>query len=592
MILYGINGTAYNIKDQVKKSGGEGAIHALLDYSTILAKIYHENKRANERKQKISYMVSCQPRPDSDVWKQIGWPLDMLHDHRGRFVGFLMPYLESTAELNILYQYTHEKAVSTTKQRVRIAMNICATLDTLHNQDIVVGDFNPSNIGVDVKQGYVAFFDADSFHIIDRVGDRAFRCEVGYGGYIAPELLTKLQAPQAKLSTLKLHTFTPYTDNFALAIHVFRLLMNGVTPYLGVQKGTGPLSTLHGSDNDFILQDRYCFKPGFKSYSKLVPPLDTLPDYLRKLVNQAFIDGYRNPKSRPTPKDWYYALEEYSSELTRCSVNPDHYHLKSRLHCAWCKVESEYRQKAGYPPRVTANPHSSKSRSKPKVNLTPEDKPIPIPSYTMPDPNQRAGINQSKGGWYAKVKKIFTENKDLLSWISILGLVIMSLFFIIKPNIHEHINISFLKDFFTSSVKQSQQRREESTINTQPTEVPYVPPELAIDPSTGMLSCPNSYPSRIQAGGTATVCEREVFPILWNNLESTGEKILLIYSGGQINILEGPRCLGKDSWFYVEVPVDTHVYEYASDQSGYMVEPYTGWVSEGDKAESTYILCP
>ena len=87
----------------------------------------------------------------------------------------------------------------------------------------MIGDLNDKNVLVDMETAQVTLIDNDSFHIASNSGTH--RCNVGMGEYIAPEIqgINFRKAP--------LPTFTTSTDNFSLAILVFKHLMNGLHPF-------------------------------------------------------------------------------------------------------------------------------------------------------------------------------------------------------------------------------------------------------------------------------------------------------------------------------------------------------------------------
>ena len=62
---------------------------------------------------------------------------------------------------------------------------------------------------------------------------------------------------------MKLPTFTKDTDNFALAIHVGRLLMNGHSPFNGIPIRS-PDNTPTGTGHEAVRNDSYCFKSGYR----------------------------------------------------------------------------------------------------------------------------------------------------------------------------------------------------------------------------------------------------------------------------------------------------------------------------------------
>ena len=171
-----------------------------------------------------------------DVLQCITWPLDVLYDENG-FVGYVMKRVKSVASLSELY--------SDTKYNLHIRMyaayNLCAAIDTIHSVGQVCGDLNPRNIcinldGNDKDVYHVTLVDADSYHFVTE--GTIYRCEVGLADYLAPEIQQKISG-DITLKNAPLPTFTRETDLFALAVHVFSLLMNGSHPFACAKKENG-----------------------------------------------------------------------------------------------------------------------------------------------------------------------------------------------------------------------------------------------------------------------------------------------------------------------------------------------------------------
>jgi DNA-binding helix-hairpin-helix protein with protein kinase domain len=217
---------------------------------------------------KITHMA--QNPPSESVMTQVAWPLDPVFEENGAFAGFVMPRLRITAELGKVYEYPSQTNI-TFRQKLILAENICVVIHAVHEAGYIFGDFNPRNIGVDLNTGMVAFLDTDSYHIVlDRAKNLAYRCNVCAPGYCAPELLKKCaehitahpeDQDQAYAKT-PLDTFTRETDHFALAIHIFRLLMNGFSPYGGIRETESASVGAPGVGDQAVKRDSYCFKKG------------------------------------------------------------------------------------------------------------------------------------------------------------------------------------------------------------------------------------------------------------------------------------------------------------------------------------------
>ncbi len=291
--------------------------------------------------------------PASSVLNQVAWPMDVVYDEYRQFKGFVMPKLDITAELGDVYVYPPSKPESRIAYNYKLilAMNICTVIHAVHNAGYVFGDFNPRNIGINMKTGKVAFLDTDSYHIvINEKANKAYRCKVCLDGYVAPELLKQCE-PYKKdtYENAPLPTFTRETDNFALAIHIFKLLMNGYTPFNGIKENETASTSSPGIGNQAIKRDSYCFKAGNKPQAAAVPPANVLPDKIKKLFDRAFIDGKNNPKKRSDAQEWYSALSDYEKTLVVCSKNPIHMYKRGLSSCPWCDADERYHQSINPP---------------------------------------------------------------------------------------------------------------------------------------------------------------------------------------------------------------------------------------------------
>ena len=345
--LVGLSGKIYTLENRSFSKGGEGEIFRLVGNQNQVIKIYFSSSVSKELEQKLRYMADNPP--ESSVLNQVAWPIDVVYDENRIFKGFVMPKLDINAELGDVYPYppTNPESKIALNYKLIIAMNICTVINAVHRAGYVFGDFNPGNIGINMKTGMVAFLDTDSYHIVlDERNNKAFRCKVCKDGYVAPELLKQCEPYKTDAyANAPLPTFTKETDNFALAIHIFRLLMNGYTPFNGIKETERISSASPGVGNQAIKRNLYCFNPGNKPQATAVPPVSILPDKIKKLFKRAFIDGAKNPKKRPDASEWYSALSEYEKGLIKCSKYPNqHLYKKGLSSCPWCEADERFYQ--------------------------------------------------------------------------------------------------------------------------------------------------------------------------------------------------------------------------------------------------------
>ena len=409
--LLGLSGKVYSIDTKPFSSGGEGDIYSIVNDKTQVVKIYHSDRITDELERKLRYMA--QNPPASSVLNQVAWPIDVIYDGQKRFKGFVMPKLDITNELGEIYVYPPKIGI-TYEQKTILAQNICAVIHEVHKAGYVFGDFNPRNIGVNLKKGTVAFLDTDSYHIID--GNNVFRCKVCLDGYVAPELLAKCESfKNDAYAVAPLPTFTKETDYFALAIHIFKLLMNGYTPFNGIKENETVSTANPGVGNQAIKRNNYCFKPGNKPQAVVVPELKSLPDDIQKLFSRAFIDGKNNPSRRPSALEWYKALEKYQGNLKKCSSNKTHMYFKSLKSCPLCEADKRYQNNLN--PMLTQKTFAS------PVSGVPVSMPVYAPtsasSTIVATPTSSASMSQSYvSGRPATLRKKTTSGiNSLATWL-------------------------------------------------------------------------------------------------------------------------------------------------------------------------------
>ncbi|MBI4492661.1 MAG: hypothetical protein HY690_07710 [Chloroflexi bacterium] len=106
---------------------------------------------------------------------------------------------------------------------LRAGRNLASIVAALHSRGYVVGDLNESNVVV-TESALVTLVDCDTMQVVDPASGTVYRCSVGKAEYTPPEL------QGVDFATVDRN---PYHDNFALAVLIFILLMEGVHPFAG-----------------------------------------------------------------------------------------------------------------------------------------------------------------------------------------------------------------------------------------------------------------------------------------------------------------------------------------------------------------------
>lgn len=340
----GKNGKLYTVIEPALGKGGEGSVYSISGMPDYVLKVFKDDKRTETRHRKLLTMIATTLSPSA--MQQITWPIDVVYQN-GQFVGYVMPAIKNNEDLNVMYS---DKYICTLSEKITIAKNLCAAINAVHNAGQVCGDLNPKNIGVDPQSARVTLVDTDSYHITDANGSRVYRCEVGLPEYLPREIQEKMKNGQT-LATAALPTFSKYSDLFALAVHIFALLMNGCHPFacaLNNKTNIGHLSNSQPSVTlpqpiDNILTGYFPFYTKKAGYTtpKYAPSFDSLPQNMQNLFVRAFVNGHNDPTQRPDTVEWYNALTTMQQNLTVCSKNKKHMYPSHLKKCTWCELEAK-----------------------------------------------------------------------------------------------------------------------------------------------------------------------------------------------------------------------------------------------------------
>lgn len=342
----GVSGEYYTIIEPALGKGGEGSVYKISEKPDYVLKVFIDKNRTETRHRKLLAMLNT-PLSISAM-SQVTWPVDVVYDN-GRFVGYVMPETKNNEDLNVMYS---DKYICPLNEKITIAKNLCAAVNSIHEVGQVCGDLNPKNIAVDPRTGNVTLVDTDSYDIKDKNKGTEYRCEVGLPEYIAKELQEKLNQNKGDdLRTLPLPTFTRETDLFALAVHIFALLMNGCHPFAcAVDNSADNIKQLSYSQPSIaapqpIENIRNGFFPFYMKKQHITTPLyapsfEMLPKNIQALFIRAFVDGSKDPHKRPSEEEWYNELSVMQQNLKTCPKDGSHLYPSHNKICPWCAIEN------------------------------------------------------------------------------------------------------------------------------------------------------------------------------------------------------------------------------------------------------------
>ena len=341
----------------------------------VVAKIYLSKKDAKAREEKIREM-SCICRTaafqQKKILDDIAWPLAPLFNGNREFIGFGMRRITANYELDDIYSQSRKTGAGMDmSEKIRVLISLCTVVEKLHSCGQVFGDFNPNNIKID-QNCKVKFVDCDSYHF--HTGKKVYPCVVCAPGYAAPELIKNCKGTTyADCFANGGSTFTRETDLFALAIHCFRMLMNGCHPYTCKKHVKNVGSTPAPSVDKRIEKGETPFfvkVPNFTT-PDWAPDVSCLPEYLRRLFQKAFVEGHANPSARPDAAQWRPALETYQKEIKKCSKKPEHYYWNRLKVCPYCLAEERKQKNLSVAMRGTTQPQIQRKAGNTCVGTVP-----------------------------------------------------------------------------------------------------------------------------------------------------------------------------------------------------------------------------
>ena len=199
---------------------------------------------------------------------------------------------------------------------VRAAANLAQATHVLHDSDVVIGDFNERNVRV-TRDARVTLLDCDSMQVVDRASGYRLFCRVGRPEFTPPELIN------ADWSTT---VRQPSSDLFALAIHVYQLLLEGEHPFRGAWTGAGDKPPVP----ELARQGLWAHKAGgpLKPRPSAIP-IGLLPDPITAMFRVAFERGAVDPAARPTADDWHQALSKLEASLIQCKADLEHFYVNT-----------------------------------------------------------------------------------------------------------------------------------------------------------------------------------------------------------------------------------------------------------------------
>ncbi len=317
--LFLADGRALNIEKRIGK-GGEGEVYSILGDSKVAVK-YYTLKDLDSRRQKIEAMIKSDLSSKSPL---VAFPLEIIKNDRGQFVGFSMMKVASHHPIHELYSPASRRATfpkADYRFLTRVAANTSRAIASVHQTPCVIGDINHSGILVS-EEATVTLIDADSFQLVE--DGKSFLCTVGVPDFTPPELQGR---------SLDSVVRTQNHDRFGLAVALFQLLFMGKHPFSGrFSGGDMPLSKSIQE-----LRFAYSSRNTGMQPPPAAPLLTEFPASVRNAFEAAF--GPAGLVNRPSAADWVQILSEFEKSLKHCAADQLHYFSGDAKECPWCRMD-------------------------------------------------------------------------------------------------------------------------------------------------------------------------------------------------------------------------------------------------------------
>lgn len=230
----------------------------------------------------------------------------------------------------------------------RTARSVAETVTAIHAKGNVIGNWDEKNIFVQ-STGLVTLVNIDSS-----------RDSVGKPEYLAPEFQGK---PPSKIELTEKH------DCFALAVVIFRLLMEGTHPFEGSGEPPELAKRIRQGLFPYSLTGNASVQP-----PALSVPFDVLHPEIQQLFHACFVEGHFHANRRPQAADWVNALQQAELELVQCAANQRHFYVQTQFQCPWCEITQNIE-------KITPQ---SEERQPPEIQEQDSYSKIPIPSTKEP----------------------------------------------------------------------------------------------------------------------------------------------------------------------------------------------------------------
>jgi serine/threonine protein kinase len=339
----------FNFNSELGRGGYASVFKETISNTAYAVKKYHTSEKISI--DKISYMIDNCPIElfsisNSTKYPILSWPLSLIREttnnEKDLYIGYIMPLVneDNSQTLDFFYDFNLSKRLkyktsSALSFKIEIIINICETLDKLHQKGFLFIDLKPQNLRVFEGTNIVSFLDCDSFKIIAADGECLFPAEMVSSDYISPEVFKADTLPES---------MTIEQDLYALAVIIFQILNNGIHPFQGI---------LSDNSEDVSTNDRKAamglYPYGLAQHDKIKPNLNSIHNTFLPSTRSLFDQAFTSQNSRPTAAIWRDHFDDILKNklIVRCPKYPndiEHMHFKDN-DCPKCQIQRITTQK-------------------------------------------------------------------------------------------------------------------------------------------------------------------------------------------------------------------------------------------------------
>lgn len=300
MKIYDCNKIAVEV-DKELGYGGEATVYTMKGKPDVLCKIFHPNKITPTIQNKVKAMINSKVFKTLQKNQNYSLPLIEVFDEKNKWIGYAKRKAEGV-NLALLANLVFIKKFFPKIQKVDVIATLIKFLKDikrLHDNDILIGDYNLSNFLANSKTYDISFIDTDSWQFSYR--QKNFRCTVG---------TADMTPPEQQYKDFNSFNRTIQSELFSIAVLLFKVLMLGRHPYDCI----GGDTVVKNIEKGYFYYDLKT-KPNSK-----IPkgPWFDLWQELDEEIKMLFIKtfGYKGEKNqRATIEEWIEALSNYKFKL-------------------------------------------------------------------------------------------------------------------------------------------------------------------------------------------------------------------------------------------------------------------------------------